>query len=485
MPDLPTRLDLSWLSALGLLAACGPVAPQDTTDGTTDPSAGDPSSDASSEPTAPTSSTAPPPMCDDNADCADIPCGACFEGECIEYVGCCGYYGLVETADGWRCSPPPYYECYGDDDCPDGYYCSINECLPIRVEPLPACGPLAFDLTQWNLGAAPSAFVLADFDADLDLDLAAAQPGVAQIELSLNDGAGTFTLAGAFPVGEPTGDLALAGGDLDGDGDTDLVAGRSDGGLVLLFGQDAVFMAGATLPSSPEPVKLAVADVDGDGAVDIVAVSGGEPQVSVHRGDGLGGFAPAQDGSPQGIQTRAALADLDADGRVDLLAPIARGNPVPVWTGQPDGTFVAIGQFAAHEPDVAPFAGDLDADGDLEVVLASITQEQSMIESWQAASPGAWADTPARVLSVDPATGGVLAEFEAPAGADLILTTGSATLTMVLGDESGRFSCERSVDVLLTASPDLIVVGDVTGDGRPDIVTGSPGEPTVTYLRPL
>ena len=490
MPDLHTRRDPAWIGVVSLVggAACGPGAPVmtagDTSDGT-DSSAGstsatDPTNPT--DPTAPTSTTTTPPECVNNEDCAGE-CTYCADGVCSYAPGCCGYYEVSPGAPlQWRCSPP--YECYGDGDCGDGYVCQYGECIPGLPPnvPLPACPPAAVELGEWNLGNAPSAFVLADFDGDMDLDLAAAQPGVAQIELALNDGAGNFVIAGAFGVGAPTESLALAAGDLDGDLDLDLATARAEapGALVLLFGQDAKFVPGPALQTPDDPTQVFITDVDGDNATDVVTLNLGVPPIEVRLGDGAGTFTSPQSGGIDSLlDPRALVTDVTLDGLADIVAPITLGTSAGVWAGAPDGTFAPIFSVDANGPDLAAFTADLDINMLPDIIFA---RQDGTVRVWHGTELGVWSDAPSEFFSDTQLLGGVIGEFDGPEGPDLVSATGVAAVTMLLGDGQGGFACQRQLAVSADTTRPLLVAGDIDGDGHTDLITGDRQSTLVTVL---
>lgn len=80
--------------------------------------------------------------------------------------------------------------------------------------------------------------------------------------------------------------ISLASGDLDGDGDPDLISANSTGGTLALFYQEAPgqFTPGLSpLVGAPGCVLTSVrtADLDGDGDIDLVAVDSGNTELSL------------------------------------------------------------------------------------------------------------------------------------------------------------------------------------------------------------
>jgi hypothetical protein len=80
------------------------------------------------------------------------------------------------------------------------------------------------------------------------------------------------------------------------------------------------FAAGATLTVGTQPTNVALGDVDGDGDLDMVVVkSGGSPRVNVYANNGSGRFSfgssPSTGLAAQGV----ALGDVDGDGDLDFL----------------------------------------------------------------------------------------------------------------------------------------------------------------------
>lgn len=78
---------------------------------------------------------------------------------------------------------------------------------------------------NYPVGSFPIEVVLGDFDRDGDLDIATSNLRSNNVSVLLNRGNGTFVASVQYPVGIPGATLtqALAGGDVDTDGDLDLV----------------------------------------------------------------------------------------------------------------------------------------------------------------------------------------------------------------------------------------------------------------------
>ena len=216
----------------------------------------------------------------------------------------------------------------------------------------------------------------ADVDGDGDLDLVAASSGDATVSWFENlDGLGSFGsrhLVGA----SVTRPLSLAAGDLDDDGDQDLVVGS--GATVSWYVNDdgAGGFGGPYLISSAvtDAHGVAAADVDRDGKLDVVAASTVDNKVAWYRNLGAPSFGPQQvvDGDAAG-PTAVAVADIDGDDDPDLLVAQRDANRVR-WYPNLNGH----GVFGASNPvgdrvygASALAAADLDGDGDIDALSTS------------------------------------------------------------------------------------------------------------------
>jgi hypothetical protein len=163
------------------------------------------------------------------------------------------------------------------------------------------------------------------------------QADAQQNQVFINDGIGNFT---ADPMVFPTPDNAyvIKAGDVDRDGDPDLVVGVNFAGqsYVLLNdgGSFTQQMLGDALNRSIGDLELG--DVDGDGDLDVFAADWGMSQpygdpddlggpLRLWLGDGDGGFGGADANLPMGMESLASwvfdveLVDFDNDYDLDAL----------------------------------------------------------------------------------------------------------------------------------------------------------------------
>ena len=200
--------------------------------------------------------------------------------------------------------------------------------------------------------------------------------------------------------GGPAGFESAAIGDLDNDGDRDVLVGQYVNSLsarvqsIHYFKMNAVALDQVATPlaSTPGLDAVSIADVDGDGCNDVVG-AGAYGRGMIHLGNGTGGFGGGQDLAQLGYQnpawaTRVTLAveDLTGDGRPELVIADNGAHAVMIYrnTSTPSGAScsnvppTANDDLAVVVEDAAPTAidvraNDTDPDGGPKVVT-TVTQ---------------------------------------------------------------------------------------------------------------
>ena len=331
-------------------------------------------------------------------------------------------------------------------------------------------------------GGDSTAVALGDLDNDGDLDAIVANAGNQPQNVRLNDGTGRFLPHPVSPTLGAGNSTAVALGDVDGDGDLDAIIANDTGQA-----QD-VYLNDGTGQLTPHPVAptfgagnstaVALGDVDGDGDLDVVVANDTGQAQDVYLNDGTGQFTPHPSAPTFGAgdSTAVALGDVDRDGDLDAVVANASGQPQDVYLN--DGT----GQFTPH-PSAPTFGAgnstavalaDLDGDRDLDAVVANDGAAQ---EVYLNDGTGQFAPHPSiPTFGSGNSTAVVLADVDDDGGLDAVVAndTGQAQ-DVYLNDGSGRFTAHPIKSTFGAGNSTDLALGDIDGDGDLDIVVANDG----------
>ena len=180
-------------------------------------------------------------------------------------------------------------------------------------------------------------------------------------------------VSGNWPV--DIGDIAQAAsqvGDLDGDGDLEVVQiGNNNGSIFILDGQGNIIQTFKPFPDKDGIGKTpALGDIDGDGDLEIFANIGYYIYGWHHNGTLINGW-PVEAGTLQAVRLSITLGDVDNDNQPDvLLMPLDPNHRIYAFNA--DGSLIDGWPYPISDGNniySSPLLVDLDGDGDVEVAF--------------------------------------------------------------------------------------------------------------------
>ena len=261
---------------------------------------------------------------------------------------------------------------------------------------------------------------------------------------------------------------AVVAGDVDNDGDVDLIIGERNRGRVCFNDGQGNFRATTRqIPLLDEAGDLRVADYNGDGKLDILVSSSRIAGVRLNLGDGQGGFdnyTTVYAGTSQDVQT--AIGDFNADGLTDAVFAEATetGTALYLMLGTESSAFVRgeaqLLRLSARDVGVA----DMDEDGDLDLLFISDTTLGICLND------GNGQFTVGATIAVNELSGKLtVGDFTGDGHADVVCTSyNTPSVSLVSGTGTGGLRAVRNV--LALSRTQQVSSGDMDGDGDLDLL---------------
>ncbi len=328
-----------------------------------------------------------------------------------------------------------------------------------------------FQAAQFTKTSFPPTYLAsADFNNDGIPDLIALAEDANVVMMFTGGNQGKLTASGTYLVPNLSASLSVA--DYNGDGALDLLIPDTDrGSPVLLLGRgDGTLTAPPVYASANGVTSLATGDFNHDGKADLImtGVNSTASSLSLLLGNGNGQFQSPINIPAPGPTTMVAVGDLNRDGLLDMAV---LGSQLTILLNQGNDTFRQGAQYSAVTPSViADFNGDGIPDiagpmsGNLGMLLGNGDG------TFHSANPTPVGSNPKTAVAADFNKDGALDLAVLNAG-----TIGSANdpgnISILLGNKTGGFP---KINTLTAGvNPRAIAVGDMNGDGKPDLVVAT------------
>jgi FG-GAP-like repeat/FG-GAP repeat len=348
----------------------------------------------------------------------------------------------------------------------------------VALGAVPTFAPKASYPAGWR----PYDVTVADLNGDGKADLAVTNFNGRSISVLPGQGDGTFGTGTEYPILETPIDVLAA--DFNGDGRGDLAATAGLSVTVLLADAAGGFGTPIQTTTSGIGYQLASGDVDRDGDVDIVVgsgfVVGASGQIEVLLNDAHGNFPSVTSYPTDGVDTAGlALGDLNRDGNLDAVAGNFSSQDISVLMNQGGGVFGSPTRYALAVGQTREVAvADLNLDKRLDVVVTS--DQCQCVFPFLGNGDGTLVE--ASSLSAFSTTASVaIADVNQDKRPDVI-TGGLSGMVSVIaaGRRKGQFNPPLPFET--TAETTGLSVADLNGDTKLDIVATETFSDTVAVF---
>jgi hypothetical protein len=347
---------------------------------------------------------------------------------------------------------------------------------------------------QYAAGDAPWPIDAGDLDGDGDRDLVTGNFNSSPQGLSVfvNGGTGTFGAPTHYPSGGNAETLDL--GTLDADDDLDLASGTNGEASVLFGGAGATL--GPTLSfgswGSEQSRGTAIADFNRDGANDIV-VAEDQRKLAFLRGNGDGTFDPQRKvGFKPKFAGELAVAKLNKDKRPDVVIASSGKRGVLVLLGRKGKRPFKKPKAFRGLPDSADIAtGRLNGDGRADVVVSGGKAgedkrggpTQGIVAVLAGRKDGGLGKPEkTRLPGQGGVTGIAVAKLNDDSKLDVVAARPDGSVAILRGKGNGKFRDAQIIDLGATGFAQNVVAARLNVDQALDLAITNGTENEITVL---
>ena len=320
----------------------------------------------------------------------------------------------------------------------------------------------------YSVGSYPYGIASADFNGDTYVDLVTANYAAGTVSVLLGNGDGTFATRVNYSTGASQYPYFVDTGDMDGDGNIDIVTGGSMG-IVIFYGVgDGTFGEANVDYFGQAVLDIVVADFDNDTHLDIATSHAVRDSVGIHINNNDSTYTTHFVATGYGTVS-LATGNLDADNYVDILVGCSNGT---VWNLQNDqsGSFIPTEVHIGNLSDPAAVA-ITDLDGDNIGDFAVTHSVNDYLFTYLNNGDGTYAIDKAYVVTDNP-TNVTFADVNYDNEVDILLCIGTTDeIELYLNQGSRTFALDSAYAI--GGTPKEILFGDFDVDGFLDMAVVS------------
>ncbi len=352
-------------------------------------------------------------------------------------------------------------------------------------------------------GVQPYGIVSADLDLDGKSDLVIPNTNSSNTVSVLRNNATVGSINSSslnsnvtFTSGNNVGSARLA--DIDGDGKKDIIESNySDNTFSVLLNTSSPgsvtsssFATRVSFTTGSNPVGIAVNDIDMDGKPDVIVVNCQGDNISVFRNTSTLGnisFAPKVDFPIGGQSFYVMLRDLDGDGKPEMIVNVSGSfkifrnistQGIIDSSSFASETFISIGG-SPRDFDVA----DIDGDGKVDILVPNQKSANFSVFKNLSTSGNILFNSAVNFASVTSPVSAKIGDIDGDGKPDVVIVGSNNAQVFKNTSTSGNISFNSGISYAVGNAPMNSAIVDIDGDGKPEICVANFSDNNISILR--